>query len=609
MEKHVIFYGITGNITNKLDKYIEIAGEPVAFCAKDEEMDEYRGKKILDKYEILSLDEVLEKYPDAEIWVVYRKPTRTTKRLLKRVSPEKIHFFEADLEYRKGCRFLGHFISYRKDNFSPCCITKQCPIVKTTGSIPERVAHWQKYTTELVEDIRNDRPNACSKCPHLKYGFYPKTIKLDTINFGTNQPGDVCNFRCIYCFSENQLKRLKNDEDGFTTYEILRQLSEMPEYDTSDFNIQLSNGEFCANKHYNEIFDVLLKTKWKVVFLTNMSIYNEKFAQFLETGRAVRVLVSLDAGTPETYKKVKGVDCLEKVVNNLKKYPLHKTKLCLKYIFLEGINDNDADVDGFYEIVKETGCKNLVLSSDLFKPFTKKMRELTLRIIKRAKNDGIEISANSSYLCAKDAAFINKSYMDTVLGSSAFDAYEAKIKANGNCIIHNPDNSGKITGNGQLELNANLIQGSNAQSEIVLGKNAVFLVNGNVVIDSSARVEIFENAKLCAGSIYIQRGARIHCAENITIGDNVFISSNCYITDTDDYQIIDKKDKHLNPNTPVVIGNNVWIGYGTIILKGITIGDGAIIAPGSVVTKNVPPKALVQGNPAKVVKKNVLRHI
>ena len=48
MEKHVIFYGITGNITNKLDKYIEIAGEPVAFCAKDEEMDEYRGKKIPD---------------------------------------------------------------------------------------------------------------------------------------------------------------------------------------------------------------------------------------------------------------------------------------------------------------------------------------------------------------------------------------------------------------------------------------------------------------------------------------------------------------------------------------------------------------------------------
>lgn len=53
----------------------------------------------------------------------------------------------------------------------------------------------------------------------------------------------------------------------------------------------------------------------------------------------------------------------------------------------------------------------------------------------------------------------------------------------------------------------------------------------------------------------------------------------------------------------VVIGNDVWIGAGAIILPGVTIGDGAVIGAGSVVTKSVPPFAIVAGCPAKIIKK------
>lgn len=57
---------------------------------------------------------------------------------------------------------------------------------------------------------------------------------------------------------------------------------------------------------------------------------------------------------------------------------------------------------------------------------------------------------------------------------------------------------------------------------------------------------------------------------------------------------------------PVVIGDDVWIGNGSLILKGVTIGDRAIVAARSVVTKDVPADAVVAGNPARVVK--VLTH-
>ena len=412
-DKKIIFYGITSYLEDKLPGYISLAGEPDIFADKDEKAAKFVNRKLFDRYEVVTLDKALELYPDAEVWVVYKNPNVTARLLAEKMDdPHKVHFFESDLEYRLGCRFLGHFISYRKDNFSPCCITKQCPVVKTEGSIKERLTHWQNYTTKLVSDIRDNKENPCTKCPHLKYGFWHKDIKLDTVSFGTNQPGDVCNFHCVYCFSEKPLERLKNDTSGFTTYEIIKQLSEMPEYDTENFNITLSNGEFCVNKYCDEIFDILLKTKWKVSFVTNSSVYREKFAEFLKTGRATKVLISLDAGTRETFHKVKGLDMFDKVIENMKRYEYKNVNFILKYIFLEGINDNEEDMDGFLDVVREVGCTRICLSSDLFKPFTPKMQELSIRLIKKAKPLGITISDQSSYLCKKDALFIAKNFAE-----------------------------------------------------------------------------------------------------------------------------------------------------------------------------------------------------
>ena len=90
----------------------------------------------------------------------------------------------------------------------------------------------------------------------------------------------------------------------------------------------------------------------------------------------------------------------------------------------------------------------------------------------------------------------------------------------------------------------------------------------------------------------------IHCGESVTIGDRVIIAWDCNILDRD-YHSADGTNEHT---APVHIGNDVWIGCRTIILKGVRIGEGAIVGAGSVVTKDVPPYTLVAGNPAQAKK-------
>lgn len=116
---------------------------------------------------------------------------------------------------------------------------------------------------------------------------------------------------------------------------------------------------------------------------------------------------------------------------------------------------------------------------------------------------------------------------------------------------------------------------------------------------------------------YIGENSIIRSANKILIGDNVLIAHNVTIIDTDSHEIdyeeransfmelIDKgiPEKEGNCKTaPIIIKDYAWISYNVSILKGVTIGMGAIIGCGSVVTSDIPDFTLAVGNPCKVIK-------
>lgn len=154
---------------------------------------------------------------------------------------------------------------------------------------------------------------------------------------------------------------------------------------------------------------------------------------------------------------------------------------------------------------------------------------------------------------------------------------------------------------------------------IIKAKVGTIMVHNNVVLNSNNNnyfINMHSPVKLCTSMpnarIIIGENTRIHgtcihAYEEITIGKGCLIAANCQIVDTNRHELnFHDPSLRLKVSTktkPVHIGDYVWIGANSVILPGVTIGEGSVIAAGSVVTKDVPPYSLYGGNPAKEIRR------
>ena len=139
-------------------------------------------------------------------------------------------------------------------------------------------------------------------------------------------------------------------------------------------------------------------------------------------------------------------------------------------------------------------------------------------------------------------------------------------------------------------------------STIKIGRNAKFNyshwsnhigLNHRCIIST-----MVQDALLIIGENLGMSSSSITCFKRIEIGNNVRIGANCVIADGDFHL----EDPRVGAPKPIIIKDNVWLGYGVIVMKGVTIGENSIIGMNSIVTSDIPANSVAAGVPARVIK-------
>ncbi|MCY6356250.1 sugar O-acetyltransferase [Clostridium sp. ZS2-4] len=173
-------------------------------------------------------------------------------------------------------------------------------------------------------------------------------------------------------------------------------------------------------------------------------------------------------------------------------------------------------------------------------------------------------------------------------------------------------------------LSGNLYNASDEEliKERDYAQNLTFEFNHTRPIEKEKRHEILKQLITAKGSFHIEAPFNCDYGYNIEVGENFYANYGCTILDVNTVKIGD--NVLLAPNVqiytaahpidpmerltgkeyskPIVIGNNVWVGGGSIICPGVQIGNNVTIGAGSVVTKDIPDNVLAVGNPCRVIK-------
>ena len=118
------------------------------------------------------------------------------------------------------------------------------------------------------------------------------------------------------------------------------------------------------------------------------------------------------------------------------------------------------------------------------------------------------------------------------------------------------------------------------------GFKSTIIVHKNTTFASNVHMTAYENT-------------------SILIDEDCMFSHNVIIRTSDGHYIFDEQNNRINPSKSIKIGKHVWVSMNTTIIKGGTIGDGAVIGIGSIVTHDIDSCCIAAGIPAKIIKKNI----
>jgi len=154
-------------------------------------------------------------------------------------------------------------------------------------------------------------------------------------------------------------------------------------------------------------------------------------------------------------------------------------------------------------------------------------------------------------------------------------------------------------------------RGAKTGPKVSIGPGCRFWMPAGIVMGERATLEgevwlklVSARSRLEVGAYaFFGQGCQVNVLERVEIGEHCLFGPRCVIVDHNHgIQPGRRIDEQPCASKPIRIGSDVWCGAGAVILPGVAIGDGAVVGAQSVVTHDVPPMAVVAGNPARVLR-------
>jgi hypothetical protein len=429
----VIFYGASRNASDHIAEWIEKTGMPDCFA--DSDIFKQGAKFPVPRTEIsgwggvdiLSLREAIGRFPDFELYVTlnrHRLPEITEFLLGQGVPPDRIKYCEFE-NVPRFCSFGGgpgtgkrdaYFLVDSKDGvgleYSFCCATHLAGMNHCTNDIEYDFAHLESSFSLITEHLRLGLINRCTGCSSLKEGAPPPSDGRVVINLSTGlEGGDVCNNKCCYCTYRHWLfegKPRSERADKPSVLDFIRFVERR--FEPAKVFLNYASGELGCSKYRDEVLETWLRNGWEGAIATNATVYLDGVGRLLERG-IIALIPSLDAGTRETYKKIKGVDLFDRVIANLRKYAERsnpKTNIRLKYILLEGLNDNNDEIESFCGLAKSISSQAVLAFNheNCTRRLSEKMIALAEYFAACCARHGIDIALDSGSVGKDDCDLI-----------------------------------------------------------------------------------------------------------------------------------------------------------------------------------------------------------
>ena len=259
----------------------------------------------------------------------------------------------------KHCRILGNTLNFGYDSLGICCSSTlpHAPVLCNTDLVKRGSFHKDDFIQYLLEIMYgNQCDGICTGCEALE------EFVFEGFDYGSMQVNHIiwnnfrgCNSRCVYC-TENNSKIL----ESYTAYKIAEDLYQEG-FLAENTKIDFGGGEPTMLPNLKDYLQFGYDHHWRQTINTSGILFSQDIYDGLSQG--VSVQISPDAGTRQTYQKVKRCDCFDRVWNHIGRYCDYPDQVSVKYIVFSW-NSSQEDLDGFVAQCKKHGVKRVVVSGE-----------------------------------------------------------------------------------------------------------------------------------------------------------------------------------------------------------------------------------------------------